>query len=160
MKKYWKDKWLAALRSGKYEQTIEFLCIIYNDNNNDNDNSKGDNSDSCTNEKRLYCCLGVLTELYLKEHNNLERKIAQKTSFLSDISELLVKVVTYYSSRYKSFDFEGLPEEVMEEVGIDEQYGPHVITEKEEQLSLAQLNDMGWTFEKIADIIEKQIPGE
>lgn len=41
-----KEKWIAALRSGEYKQAHTQL-------------KHGDN----------FCCLGVLTDLYLKEHN-------------------------------------------------------------------------------------------
>lgn len=41
-----KQKWIDALRSGEYEQTKHHL--------------KTDNG---------YCCLGVLTDLYIKENN-------------------------------------------------------------------------------------------
>jgi hypothetical protein len=43
-----KAKWLAALRSGEYEQTVGKL----------NDNHGG------------FCCLGVLCDIYTKEHEN------------------------------------------------------------------------------------------
>jgi hypothetical protein len=41
-----KEKWITALRSGEYTQAREFLRTDYG-----------------------YCCLGVLTDLYLKEVN-------------------------------------------------------------------------------------------
>lgn len=44
MNKYWKRKWIAALESGKYRQTTEYLC-------------------QSENKKRTYCCLGVLCEV-------------------------------------------------------------------------------------------------
>lgn len=40
------NKWLEALRSGKYEQTSEVLMAINEDNNN-----------------KSYCCLGVACEI-------------------------------------------------------------------------------------------------
>jgi hypothetical protein len=50
MKKSIKKKWLEALRSGKYKQTVRNL----KDNNG-------------------YCCLGVLCDVYAKEHPELAR---------------------------------------------------------------------------------------
>lgn len=43
-------KWVRALRSGKYKKTKGTLCRVSNNGN------------------KSYCCLGVLTELYNKEH--------------------------------------------------------------------------------------------
>ena len=60
MKKTIMNKWVKALRSGKYSQCKENLCTI---------DTEGNSS---------YCCLGVLTQLYLDERkkqkkgNNIE----------------------------------------------------------------------------------------
>ena len=43
-------KWVKALRSGKYKKTTGILCKVTKNGN------------------KSYCCLGVLTELYNKEH--------------------------------------------------------------------------------------------
>jgi hypothetical protein len=48
MKKKIADKWVKALRSGKYKRTKEVLC-------RQQENGKE------------YCCLGVLCDLYMKE---------------------------------------------------------------------------------------------
>ena len=50
MKKTWKKKWVAALRSGKYKQTRQQLAYKHND---------GDKS---------YCCLGVLCDITGKRY--------------------------------------------------------------------------------------------
>lgn len=47
MKQEIKEKWLSALRSGEYEQSIG--CLKTNDNK--------------------FCCLGVLCDIYAKEKN-------------------------------------------------------------------------------------------
>lgn len=52
MRKHVKELWLEALRSGKYEQTKNLLC----DSNN------------------RYCCLGVLTELYIAQMKKNRKK--------------------------------------------------------------------------------------
>lgn len=44
-----KKKWLNALRSGEYKQGTNFLHKILND-------------------EHMFCCLGVLCDLYLKEN--------------------------------------------------------------------------------------------
>lgn len=46
MKKEIKEKWVAALRSGEYKQGKDYLKT----------------DDNC------FCCLGVLTDLYIKDH--------------------------------------------------------------------------------------------
>ncbi|QGT54331.1 hypothetical protein b3_0087 [Synechococcus phage B3] len=46
MKQEIKEKWVAALRSGEYQQTT-----------------------GCLRSSEGFCCLGVLTDLYLKEHD-------------------------------------------------------------------------------------------
>ena len=50
MKKTIAEKWIKALRSGKYKKTMGQLCRVAKNGN------------------KSYCCLGVLTELYNKEH--------------------------------------------------------------------------------------------
>jgi hypothetical protein len=44
------NKWLEALRSGKYEQSDSFLCHYNNETN-----------------QKAYCCLGVLCDVYEPE---------------------------------------------------------------------------------------------
>ena len=52
MKPEIKERWLKALRSGKYRQGTGSLCYVNED------------------EQVCYCCLGVLTELYIQEHED------------------------------------------------------------------------------------------
>lgn len=47
-------KWVKALRSGKYRKTTGQLCKVAQNGN------------------KSYCCLGVLTELYLKENKTID----------------------------------------------------------------------------------------
>jgi len=49
MKKSIANKWIKALRSGKYKRTKEVLCRQQENGN------------------KQYCCLGVLCDLYMKE---------------------------------------------------------------------------------------------
>ena len=49
MREYVKDKWIAALKSGKYKQTR-----------------------GCLNDGNGYCCLGVLCEVFIAEGNVLD----------------------------------------------------------------------------------------
>ena len=57
MKKKIADMWVKALRSGKFKQGTDALCLL---------------NDS---KKPQYCCLGVLCEIYNQEH-----KIKLKTN--------------------------------------------------------------------------------
>lgn len=114
-----KAKWVAALRSGEYAQGSQML--------------------RCGDEM---CCLGVLSDLYIKE-TELGRWIANQTGFNS------------------SFDFsdvsgfrEGteLPSAVMIWAEI-ETAAPFAYT-PDGTVDLIDANDKGMPFPKIADIIE------
>jgi len=62
MKKIVKQKWLEALRSGKYRQTNGNLCVEGN-------------------KRKKYCCLGVLCDLHAKETGNIFEPIGDGESF-------------------------------------------------------------------------------
>jgi hypothetical protein len=51
MRKTVKQKWVKALRSGRYKQ------------------ARGTLGRQLTNDQRSFCCLGVLCDLHAKEHN-------------------------------------------------------------------------------------------
>jgi len=105
-----KQKWLSALRSGDYQQTKNYL---HTDNG--------------------FCCLGVLCDLYGKEHN-VEWELADDGN-------------NYEFQDYPSF----LPLPVVEWAGV-ESYCPSI-----PGTSLVTLNDMGSTFNEIADWIEEHL---
>ena len=112
-----KAKWLAALRSGEYEQTRETLR-----------NSKG------------FCCLGVLTDLYIKEKETkwIPEKRYDETVFYWFEGEL-----------------ETLPDCVKHWAGLDE-WNP-LVTHKGGRTCLGRLNDIErLDFNQIADVIEEQ----
>ena len=103
-----KQKWVSALRSGDYQQTQNYL------HTNDG-----------------FCCLGVLCDLYGKEHN-VEWNLADD------------------GNNYEFQDKKAsLPSPVVEWAGVED-CNP-VISFR----SLANLNDTGSTFNQIADIIEQ-----
>ena len=108
MKQEIKKKWIAALRSGEYQQTCEVLR----------------NEDG-------FCCLGVLTDLYIKE-NSLEWKKEP-------------------SGDYSFKNEEALPPSVVREwAGMENWQTAHGYL-------YYQLNDEeGYTFEQIADIIKSE----
>ena len=103
-----KEKWLNALRSGDYKQTKSCL-------------HKGDG----------FCCLGVLCDLYGKEHN---------------VEWKLVDAGIYYEFQDKKAI---LPLSVIEWAGVEDD-NPEIC-----ETPLSRLNDTGYTFNEIADIIEK-----
>lgn len=136
MKSDIKQKWIDALRSGKYRQALGSL-------------KEGSNK---------YCCLGVLCDIYINEtkaaqwnHNNrvewgnIERSgqllpdtIAEWAGIENPMSTPTVSVYikdnvrkAYYRAKY----------------GISDRFEPH----------LANINDLGTSFSEIADIIEKEL---
>lgn len=125
-----KAKWLAALRSGEYEQAKEHL--------------------KCGTG---FCCLGVATDLYIKDAGN--------GGWVAD--EDGVERFAYRE------ELEGgvLPRAVMSWMGL-EQRNPDVevpVAEEDQSIfngptrrtDIAELNDGGATFLEIADIIEAQL---
>ena len=105
-----KEKWLSSLRSGDYKQTKNYL---HTDNG--------------------FCCLGVLCDLYGKEHN-VEWNLVEDEDH------------NYY--RFQNHPA-SLPFSVMEWAGV-ESHNPSI-----PGTSLVGLNDNGSTFNEIADFIEE-----
>lgn len=107
-----KQKWIAALRSGEYEQDTSYLRTNHG-----------------------FCCLGVLTDLYLKEIN---KEWIQDKMF----------PVYHYDEEAKI-----LPLKVMAWAGLIE-CNPFLDTGH----SLSHYNDnLGYNFEQIADLIEENL---
>jgi hypothetical protein len=110
-----KQQWITALRSNEYNQTQGSLRT-----------SEG------------YCCLGVLCDLYVKEH---------------DVEEWNV-------GPHGSYAFKGepniLPNCVIEWSGLNDA-NPYVLSFHDDMLSLANMNDCGKTFGEIAQVIEEQL---
>jgi hypothetical protein len=82
-----------------------------------------------------FCCLGVLCDLYIKE-NNVEWELVND----GDNYEF------QHSDTY-------LPNSVVEWANL--KYNNPIVNH--EASTLATLNDIGFTFNKIADIIEEQL---
>lgn len=117
--------WVDALRSEKYEQ-----C-----------------SDKLKNERNEYCCLGVLTELYIKAHPGACWVSDEDFGYhLQDVDG-------------KVTEGHGLPNPVALWAGIDAflKIGFAVPKLKNTGAVLVHLNDMdGLNFKQIADEIEKE----
>ena len=114
MKPEIKERWVKALRSGEYEQTTGIL--------------HGDEG---------YCCLGVLCDLYAKEHD----------------------VFWNYNSNTMRYDMFGedlnLPLKVVEWASVNR--NPAVVQEGMGTTTLSFMNDGGFDFNQIAQIIEEQL---
>lgn len=108
-----KQKWVAALRSGEYKQGQKRLR---------NEEGFGDVT---------YCCLGVLVDLYCKEHNTTFGQVCE-------------------------YGREVLPDRVVEWAGIDPglyQNNPEV-----DGRVLAEWNDIQMAgFDHIAELIERNL---
>lgn len=121
-----KEKWIAALRSGEYQQGT---CRLRSN--------------------RGFCCLGVLTDLYAKEHN-------ENWNYVDAFSEQNTKEKgSWYFDQENQF----LPLRVIDwaelenenpEVKIVDEFGNVIQCDV-----LSYMNDMGKSFSIIADAIEK-----
>ncbi len=117
-----KQKWVEALRSGEYKQTKSKL-----------------------HDDEGFCCLGVLCDLYRKEHND---SITWKL-----VKDDIFKIVFQFN------DNEGIPPKIVREWAgiensIDDDNNPYG-SYNEKRDSLVNDNDTGKTFEEIAQIIEE-----
>lgn len=109
----YKDKWIAALRSGEYEQGRDVLCDRYGH----------------------YCCLGVLAEL--------------DGALLPDANEHGERGVrdhTYGPINHCMYLGEG---ERLATIKVDNSPTPDFLAWR-----VAEMNDMGLSFEAIADFLE------
>ena len=118
-----KEKWVNALRSGNYKQTTGNLY----------ESEVG------------YCCLGVLTDLYLKE-KGLEWDTNAGMSGTN-------------MSGWMCFDseYEFLPESVRDWAGLEDNCGTYEDDVIEGGfICLSGINDNGASFIELADVIESK----
>ena len=128
MKKDIKDKWVKALRSGKYKQGTGYLI------NSSNDGGQ------CK-----HCCLGVLCDLYLQEH---DATLSWYSEAISDTEVL--NVASLYGMEFL------LPYQVQEWAGLHEPSPCVEYCDSTEMLS--ELNDYnGLDFDNLADLIEDSL---
>lgn len=129
-----KRKWVAALRSGEYRQAKDYLART-----NDDGQVVG------------YCCLGVLCEIAVQEE-----AIAPPSP------------INYEGSLWYDGDDVVLPESVAAWAGLDSEdpavprpegarEHPSFLSRGEDKTTLASLNDGGFTFAQIADLIEEHL---
>ena len=126
-----KQKWIDALRSGKYEQGSEKLRSVTG-----------------------YCCLGVLCDLYSQEHN-------VKWEFRGNEETNLQPMDYWYFDEQSEF----LPYSVMDWAKL-KTHNPTVRVHCEDSDDedtryytdeIANVNDSGYDFSQIANIIEAQL---
>lgn len=112
-----KAKWIAALCSGKYSQTREVLR-----------------------DCQGYCCLGVLTDLYLQEKGE-------------EWGEDVIGGYTFY---HLDCDGDNLSAPVIKWSGLDS-CDPDVVYEEDLKTLIYLNDDQRLNFKEIAKIIEEQL---
>lgn len=119
-----KEQWVAALRSGHYEQTRNVL-----------------------HDTSGFCCLGVLSDLYLKEVGKEWGVIAENYFMFPDsVDEVLPKEVMDWADL--SWDN---PEVTVE------RFSPISGQNVSRKIPLSDLNDTDHNFNMIAALIEEQL---
>lgn len=129
MKKEVAKMWVKALQSGKYKQGEG--CLKQTD---------------VSKNKTYHCCLGVLCELYNEQMSKSKKRKLTDTvdkhglhSFDKDIEVLPDSVVKWSGLCGKTGHFQNTTN-----------YGDH------DYASLASMNDLGCSFKKIANSIQKE----
>jgi len=153
MKKKIMEKWVRALRSGKFKQCRNSLCMV----------------DRKTNQNS-FCCLGVLTELYLRERKRQKKGPGIK-GFEVNTNDDFDPESTHYPKWMVENSDGLLPLEVAKWAGFNvdarymywKDYSTGCFKVDEKIVSLSELNDGTEDFEdpnphsfkQIAKIIEK-----
>lgn len=146
MSKADKQEWIAALRSGEYKQGRGFLA------------RKGLSESSMS-----FCCLGVLCELNSEKGEVLKEtraaEIFERNYYHGDSSYLPIPLTNKYKSSREGFSihFYALSREQQERLT---KYYTEEVDEADsipKSFSIAQLNDRGFSFLEIADLIEKHV---
>lgn len=127
-----KEKWLKALRSGKYKQGTGRLFGKYEKN------------------KKEFCCLGVLCDLYAKEHDVKWE--------VEDIQNHIMRLGNS-TDLGQGEGIKTLSKEVQKWAGLKD-CNPSVLAVTPQDYirkTLAEHNDTGKTFKEIAAIIENYL---
>lgn len=130
-------KWVSALRSGKYKQGKAALKY------------------TTKNGVTRHCCLGVLCELY-----NQDKKKKEQQPLSVKPAKEFTELETPTGSKAYSFAGEAtmLPTSVRKWAGMMDRVGEiHNEGDENDGSSLAELNDAGASFKKIAQIIEDSV---
>ena len=128
MKKSDVKKWVKALRSGEYEQGEANLCK--------EDEISGDYD---------YCCLGVACDV-LVEGDWIQHK--EWSVWSIDPHEEFVMPATDDKHGWGQTETTSFPSlKILKKMGLDVAYAQE----------LAELNDKGWSFDRIANKIEQDL---
>jgi hypothetical protein len=131
-------QWVDALKSGTYQQGTGKLHAT-------------DINGTC-----MYCCLGVLCDLYMQQNpDELDVQVVTRKSdvFLQHTQMLSIgdDSITVYDN-----DSLVLPLRVREWAGMHDALG-RFTNASHAQDSLAELNDHGMSFDRLADVIEVHV---
>jgi hypothetical protein len=156
MRKDVAEKWVAALRSGKYEQGTTALCTLI-------PHFESEETDE------QYCCLGVLCEVVQNEPDFLA---TYPTWGQQQVAGGVLNYRAYGTDEFKT-THEFLPESVQVWAGMGSNDGTFTVDKPNNDdlsavswvnydgdkdsltLQLSHLNDTGTSFEDIACLIEK-----
>jgi hypothetical protein len=128
MKKSDVKKWVKALRSGEYRQGEASLC----------------NEDEISGEC-VYCCLGVACDILAEDNWVKPRRL---TTWSVGKYEEFVMPATGDKQGWGHTETTSFPSlKTLKEMGLDVAYAQE----------LAELNDRGWSFERIANKIERDL---
>lgn len=125
MNKEIKQRWINALRSGKYSQT-----------------------EGCLRDGKGYCCLGVLTDIAIKDgviegwqdRPGRPYVVVDQVGIIPPFEQDAV-----------------LPKKVAEWAGLDDANPFVSIPGESYPVNISDPNDNGYSFKQIADIIEEQL---
>lgn len=141
MNKQIKEDWTQALLSGQYTQTEKMLCRP---------------------DKGGFCCLGVLTDLYIKEHAGKSWVSTDPAKFDEDWADV---AVTGLSLNSEDGNPATLPLEVRKWAGLEISDPIVRLSDNpdvenllgREDAHLSEINDAGFPFPVIAKFIEEQL---
>jgi hypothetical protein len=125
-----KAQWVAALRSGEYEQGRDALTL-----------------------EGKYCCLGVLCDLAVKSGQDVRVKMETLANQIRYDGETDIAPASVVN--WAGLDSGNPAVRMTAREAFPEKYGSDPGA-GDFQLSLAELNDGGKTFSEIADIIEEE----
>jgi len=141
MKKEIAKKWVRALRSKKYKRGAGYLKVVRK------------------NGEARHCCLGVLCELYQAERKRDKKPLLA----VKELAGIATAGSLEDSAKFTEFE-EGshlLPQRVQRWAGLKDDSGKMrgdlVPCAGSPRASLADLNDAGCSFARIADIIEARV---
>jgi hypothetical protein len=128
MDKEWKDRWVTALRSGKYEQGQSQLATLY------------------TKHNTKYCCLGVLCNIHP------DVRAVKRTKSMNDDGVSLADGTGWIEYHYgKESNLDRIPTVLREKLNID-------VIDEDRLINMNDGEGVApASFELIADYIEKEM---